>query len=209
MSELLSQRQFAEKIGRSHVWVSKLVKQGKIPLVNKKIPLEEGLKAYEASQQLGYEGNREHAESQRKKAAPKKDKPETKAKTVKKKSEPQSNDSFDMPDDDDVLPSTGTVSVDKVAQMFNRAKLAEKTFQAKLKEMDFKEKQGLLLPKDVTEADAAATAEELRGLLFSIGPRIAPICEGKPAREIEVIIENAINDALHALKKSRFGGGEA
>lgn len=209
MSELLSQRQFAEKIGRSHVWVSKLVKQGKIPLVNKKIPLKEGLKAYEASQQLGYEGNREHAESQRKKAAPKKDKPETKAKTVKKKSEPQSNDSFDMPDDDDVLPSTGTVSVDKVAQMFNRAKLAEKTFQAKLKEMDFKEKQGLLLPKDVTEADAAATAEELRGLLFSIGPRIAPICEGKPAREIEVIIENAINDALHALKKSRFGGGEA
>ncbi|WZL14723.1 terminase small subunit [Vibrio phage vB_VpaM_XM1] len=202
MSELLSQRQFAEKIGRSHVWVSKLVKQGKLPLVNKKIPLEEGLKAYEASQQLGYEGNREHAEKQRT-ASTKKTKP--KPKTKEKKEEPKQEQSFDIPDDDDILPSTGTVSVDKVAQMFNRAKLAEKTFQAKLKEMDFKEKQGHLLPKEVVEADAAATAEELRGLLFSISPRIAPICEGKPAREIEVIIENAINEALQALKKSRFG----
>ena len=39
MSELLSQRQFAERIGRSNVWVSKLVKQGKLPVINGKIPL--------------------------------------------------------------------------------------------------------------------------------------------------------------------------
>lgn len=197
MSQLLSQRQFAKEIGRSHVWVKKLVDQGKIPTVDGKIPLQEGLKAYEASQQLGYEANRENAAKHRTKNP------------AKPKAEPKQEPKFDLPDDDEMLPATGMVSVDKVAQMFNRAKLAEKTFQAKLKELDFKEKQGNLLPKDVIEADASATAEELRGLLFSISPRIAPICEGKPAREIEVIIENAINDALNALKKSRFGGNKA
>lgn len=206
MSQLLSQRQFAKEIGRSHVWVKKLVDQGKIPTVDGKIPLQEGLKAYEASQQLGYEANRENAAKQRTKNPAK---PKAEPKPKKPKAEPKQEPKFDLPDDDEMLPATGMVSVDKVAQMFNRAKLAEKTFQAKLKELDFKEKQGNLLPKDVIEADASATAEELRGLLFSISPRIAPICEGKPAREIEVIIENAINDALNALKKSRFGGTKA
>lgn len=198
MSELLSQRAFAKEIGRSHVWVSKLVKQGKIPLVDGKIPRAEGMKAFEASQQLGYEANRELNEKNRK-AAPKK-KPAAK----KKKAEPAVDDqAFTIPDED-TLPATGTISVDKVAAAFNKAKLAEKTYQAKLRELEFKEKQGLSISKEAVEADAANTAEELRGLLFSIGPRIAPICEGKEAREIEGIIEDAINEALQALNKSRF-----
>lgn len=204
MTQLLSQRAFAKHIDRSNVYVSRLVKQGKIPTVDGKIPLEEGLAAYEASQQLGYEANREHGKKQREQA---KEKRAGKAKT------PENNlvgsdDSFEMPEDDEILPATGKVSVDKVTQMFNRAKLAEKTYQAKLKELDFKEKQGLLLPKEVVESDAASTAEELRGLLFAVPPRIAPICEGKPAREIEIVIENAINECLTALKKSRFGNKE-
>lgn len=195
MSELLSQRQFAERIGRSNVWVSKLVKQGKLPVINGKIPLDQGIIAYEASQRLGYDNNREYNEQQRQKNG--KQNPVKPARPV----EPAT-----LPDDDEPLPSTGSISVDKVAAAFNKARLAEKTYQAKLKELDYKEKQGHLLPKEAVEADAAAVAEELRGLLFAISPRIAPLCEGKPARQIEAIIEEAINDALAALKKSRFVG---
>lgn len=197
MSKPLSQRKFAEHIGRSHVWVSKLVKQGKIRTdANGKIPLEQGLADYQASQQLGYEENREHAKKQRAASAAKN--PAVKA----RQAEPQ----VSLPDDDEPLPTTGGITTDKVAAAYNRAKLAEKTFMAKLKELDYKEKQGLLIPKEQIEADAAATAEELRGLLFAIGPRIAPICEGKPARQIESIIEEAINSALTTLQKSRFQG---
>lgn len=192
----LSQREFAKEIGRSHVWVSKLVKAGKLPVVNGKIPLEAGLKAYQSSQQLGYDANRDHGQKQRDKAAEKAAKPVSK---------PINQEiAVTLPADDDQLPTTSGITSDKVTAAFNRARLAEKTFMAKLKELDYKEKQGLLITKDEVEADAAAIAEELRGLLFAIGPRIAPICEGKSAREIEVIIEEAINDSLSALKKSRF-----
>ena len=193
MSEkLLSQRAFAKEIGRSHVYVGRLVKEGKISLIDGKIPLDQGRKEYQASQRLGYDANRAHGEKQRQKS---------------KKATTKTDDShIEIPDDDQELPSTGLVSVDKVNAAFNKARLAEKTFQAKLKELDFKEKQGLLIPKETVEADASDTAEELRGLLFAIGPRIAPICEGKPAREIETIIESALNEALRAMKKSRFAG---
>lgn len=199
MSELLSQRAFAKHIGRSHVWVGKLVKQGKLPLVDGKIPVNEGMAAYEASQQLGYEANRENAEKQRNKA--KTNKPSQKNRPKAK--EPTTS----IPDDDEPLPTTGSgITQDKVSQQFNRAKLAEKTFQAKLRELEWKEKQGHLIPKEVVEQDAAQTAEELRGLLFAIPARIAPLCEGRPARDIEATIDEAINDALGALKKSRFTG---
>jgi hypothetical protein len=194
--ELLSQRAFAKEIGRSNVWVSKLVKQGKIPLVDGKIPLAEGLKAYEASQQLGYDTNRE-LNAQKRKATPKKA-PKKTEKSNKKSEEP-----FTLPDDDQ-LPSTGTVSVDRVAAAFNKARLAEKTYQAKLRELEFKEKQGLFIQKEEIEADARNTAEELRGLLIAIPAQISDLCEGKEAREIEGIIEDAINNAMKAMNKSRF-----
>lgn len=196
--ELLSQRQFAERIGRSNVWVSKLVKQGKIPLVDGKIPFEDGLKAYEASQQVGYDTNRE-LNAQKRKAKPK---PKAASKPKAKK-EAEKKEEFTLPDDDQ-LPATGTVSVDRVAAAFNKARLAEKTYQAKLRELEFKEKQGLSISVESIEADAAATAEEIRGLLLAIPAQISDLCEGKESREIEGIIEDAINGALRALNKSRF-----
>lgn len=202
MSKLLSQRKFAEKVGRSHVYINKLVKQGKIPLVNGKIPEEEGVKAFNESQQLGYEENRQNGKKQREQA--KKTVKPAKKKAAKKEKDPD----IELPEDDSPLPSTGNLTADKVTQAFNRARLAEKTYNAKIKELEFKEKQGLLIPIEVIEEDAASTALEIQGLLNSIGPRIAPICEGKPARIIESLITEAISEAMVALKKSRFNKGK-
>lgn len=202
----VSQREFAKHIGRSHVWVSKLVRAGKIPLdAQGRIPLDEGLIAYEASQRVGYDGNRTHNAQQREKkpkpsgTSPAKEQPAGKASAKPRQPVPQ------LPDDDEsAIPSTGALTTAKVNEAFNRARTAEKTFQAKLKELEYKEAQDLLIKRDDVIADARHVAEELRGLLFSVGPRIAPLCEGKAAREIETIIEDAINDALTALQKSRF-----
>ena len=201
----VSQREFAKHVGRSNVWVSKLVKAGKLPTdANGKIPLEEGLRAFEASQVVGYDANREYAEKQRQKSG-KKTAPE--AAKRKPGRPPKTEQALTLPDDDDI-PTTGSgVTNAKLAEAFNRARTAEKTFQAKLKELEYKKSQGELLPRDEVTADAAAMAEELRGLLFSIPQRIAPLCEGKPAREIEMLIENGINDSLQTLQKSRFAKG--
>lgn len=204
----VSQRQFATHIGRSHVWVSKLVKAGKIPVNDKgRIPLSEGLRAYEASQRVGYDSNREHGAKQRavskKKAVTGKP---VRAKPVPAASTGESNSPIaTLPSDDEPVSQSGRLSIDKVHDAFNRARLAEKTFQAKLKELEYKEAQGLLLKIEEVEEDAAQTAGAIRDQLMSMGPRIAPLCEGKSAREIEAIIEDGINDALAAFQKARFG----
>lgn len=204
MSDSVSQREFAKHIGRSHVWVSKLVKAGKLPTNDKgKILLAEGLAAYEASQQVGYDANREHAEKQRRQSA--KSKPAAK-KTASKKTAAKIPELPNY-EDDNSLPGAESLTVKKLSEAYNKARTAEKTFQAKLKELEYKQAQGHLIQRDDVLADAASTAEELRGLLFSIAPRIAPICEGKTAREIETMIEDAINESLEALQKSKFAKG--
>lgn len=201
MAEYVSQRQFAKVVGRSHVWVNRLVKEGRLPADEKgRIPLEDGLKAYEASQVVGYDANRAHGEKQRSKG-----KAPAKAAAKGKAREPDEPEL--LPDNDDVPPITGGPSHARVAEAYNRARTAEKTFQAKLKELEYKEAQGLLLPLADVEADAAETAAELREKLMSMPPRIAPLCEGKQAREIEGILEDAINEALLAFQKSRFARG--
>ena len=91
-----------------------------------------------------------------------------------------------------------------VTEAFNKARLAEKTYQAKLKEIEYKLKRGDLIESEKVKADAHQTAAALRGRLVSIPVRIAGLCEGRPAREIEEIIEDAINDALTEFQKSEF-----
>lgn len=195
MSEYVSQRKFAEYIGRSHVWVNRLVKDGRLPSNSKgQIPLEEGLQAYEASKHPGYDADREHGEKQRaaaQKKAPKKNAAE---------------DSVPLAAAEPEIPATTTgISVAKINEAYNRARLAEKTYQAKLRELEYKEASGELIPRDDVEADAERTGAEVRERLMSVPPRVAGVCEGKTAREIERIIEEAINEALSALQRAKFG----
>lgn len=199
----VSAREFSKKLEelgykRSNVWISKMVKAGKLPSDSTgKIPLEEGLEAFKASQQVGYDKNRENAEKQRTKSGTTKP---NKAKGAE----------VNIPDNDD-MPATvgGAMSQAKLAEAFNKARTAEKTYQAKLKEMEYKLKQGELLSRDDVVADAKASAEEFRSLLMTIPPRLARLCEAKTAREIEVLIEREINEALKTIQKSRFLKGDA
>ena len=94
--------------------------------------------------------------------------------------------------------------VKNVAEAFNKARLAEKTFQAKLKEIEYRMKKGDLLERADVEADAEKTASALRGRLMSVPVRIAGLCEGRTSREIEEILETALNDVLSEFKKSEF-----
>lgn len=215
MSDYVSQREFAKHIGRSHVWVNRLVKDGRLPANNRgQIPLEAGLEAYEHSQQPGDDGRREWAEQYRqeiarktaaKKAAKKTAAKKTQAKKAVKAAAKQAP-VVSQPSANDDLPVTGgQLSVANVNAAFNRARLAEKTYQAKLKELEFKEASGELIAADDVQHDAEKTGAEVRERLMSVPPRIAGVCEGKPAREIERIVEEAINEALQALQRARFG----
>lgn len=199
MSDYVSQREFAKHIGRSHVWVNRLVKDGRLPSDDKgRIPLSAGLEAYRLAQQPGDDTRRAVAAEQRAAHKAKAGKPAPEPEPTVQESEP-------MPDVSSIPASAAGMSVARINEAFNRARLAEKTYQAKLRELEYKEASGQLIPVGDVEADAVRTGAEVRERLMTVAPRVAGLCEGKTAREIERIIDAAINEALEALQRARFG----
>ena len=110
----------------------------------------------------------------------------------------------ELPDDDNAPMSPKMAKAQNVTEAFNKARAMEKTYQAKLKEIEFKLKQGDLVESAKVRQDAQATASALRARLMSIPVRVAGLCEGRTSREIEEILEGAIDDALKEFKKSEF-----
>lgn len=203
----VSQREFARRVGRSHVWVNRLVKEGRLPANEKgKVPLEAGLKIFESAFQTTDPGTAIHNEKQRKastKKAPAKKNPAKKA-APKKAAPPKAKAPEEVMTVTPPSPSADVGRVANINEQYSRAKLARETYNAKITELKYKEAAGLLIPVDKVHSDAAKTGAEVRERLFGIAPRVAGLCEGKTAREIERIIDEEINDALSALKRSRF-----
>lgn len=189
----VSVRAFAQQVGRSHVAILKRIKAGDIPRnADGTIPLAEGLKAFAAFEKR----------SPAKKAAPKKApaKPAaTKPKAVAKKAPASSVKTIDDEPDDTLAPTVGEASA--VATAYNKAKLAEKTYQAKLKELEFKLRKREIIPRSEVEEQVEALAVKVRGKLLAVPARVAVMCEGRPAREIEDIFATAIDEALADMQK--------
>lgn len=207
----VSQREFARRVDRSHVWVNRLIKEGRLPANDKgKVPLEAGLKIFESAFQTTNPSTAIHNEKQRKAPAKKasaKKAPEKKSPSKKSPSKKASSPKAEAPVE--VAPAAPQTSGDfgrvvNINEQYSRAKLARETFNAKITELKYKEAAGRLIPIEKVHSDAAKTGAEVRERLFGIAPRVAGLCEGKTAREIERIIDEEINDALSALKRSRF-----
>ena len=162
-------REFARQIGKSHTWVYKLLKEGKLPRnEDGTLPVNEAFAAYDKL-------------------------------TRGTERQPE-----ELPDDDNAQMSPKMAKAQNVTEAFNKARAMEKTYQAKLKEIEFKLKQGDLVESAKVRQDAQATASALRARLMSIPVRVAGLCEGRTSREIEEILEGAIDDALKEFKKSEF-----
>lgn len=171
-------REFARQIGRSHTWVQNKVKSGELPRNDDgTIPTEEGFKAFDAILR----------EVEQKKAN------RQKQQTVEA-----------LPDNDDAPMTDNVTKAMNVTEAFNKARLAEKTYQAKLKEIEYKLKRGDLIESETVIADAQATAALVRERLMSIPVRVSGLCEGRTARDIEEILEDAINDVLKSFQKSEY-----
>lgn len=189
-------RELARQIGCSHVLLLRLIKEGRMPQ-NKDgtIPLNAGLAAYE---------NRKNTKPKKKESKDPKEKKKNPGRKPKEKFLPE-DPADDSPEVETPAPTTDKlISVRDVTTQFNKARLAEKTYQAKLKEIEFKLKKEILVEKTEVEADASATAAEIRERLTSIPVRVSALCERKTAREIEEILTDAIQDALTSFSKSKF-----
>lgn len=201
--ESIGVREFARQVGCSHVLILNLIKAGKMPQ-NKdcSIPLDEGL--------IAYENRKKKKEPKAKKAEPKKRKSTKKIKELPDNDPPEDGEETD--DAPQKLTSEKLISARDITTQFNKARLAEKTYQAKLREIEYKLKKGELVTRADVEADASAVAAEVRERLTSIPVRISALCERQPARKIEEVMTDAIQDALISFSKSKFvkahGDGE-
>lgn len=91
-----------------------------------------------------------------------------------------------------------------VTEATNKARLKKEIYVAQLKELEFKLRNGDLVERTTVNADAHAVASAMRQRLMSIPVRVSGLCEGRSTREIEEILEDAINDALTEFQKSEF-----
>jgi phage terminase Nu1 subunit (DNA packaging protein) len=203
--ESIGVREFARQVGCSHVLILNLIKAGKMPQNDDgSIPLDAGLIAYENRKK-----KKEPKES-KKKDPPKKRKSTKKIKELPDNDPPE--DGEDVEEHVPKLTSEKLINARDITTQFNKARLAEKTYQAKLREIEYKLKKGELVTRADVEADASAVAAEIRERLTSIPVRISALCEHQPARKIEEVMTDAIQDALISFSKSKFvkahGDGE-
>jgi ribosomal protein L19E len=95
---------------------------------------------------------------------------------------------------DKVVQDTGNVREETA-----KAKLAKETYIAKLKELDYRYRKGELVEVEDVRAEAQRVAAAVMDKFKAIPPRIAVLCEGRSARDIEAIISDAHNEAFAAL----------
>lgn len=88
-----------------------------------------------------------------------------------------------------------------VGMSYNKAKAAKETYTAQLRKLELEQKRGELVEKAEVEAIAADIASTVRSKLLSVGVRVAGMCEGRTAREIQEIIEDEINEAMSELRR--------
>jgi phage terminase Nu1 subunit (DNA packaging protein) len=203
----VSAYEFAKYAGVSQALISRLKKSGELPAnADGTIPLNAGLTAFKNREKT--KAKKTPARAGEGKATKKtKTKKDTKKKKTEEKKEPAPPITpAVLPEDDETetgfAPMIG--SAVKIQTQFNKARLAEKTYQAKLREIEYKLKKGELVERAEVVADAAAVAAEVRERLLTIPVRVAAVCERRTARDIEGILTDAINEALQSLNKTAF-----
>lgn len=167
---------FARAVNRSEVWILELCKRGIIPR-NKDgtIPVEAGKKAFAEHSKKAAKSGKTH--------------------NKQRGGEDVELDAFL----DEAIENLDAES--NVSEKFAKAKLAEKHYQARLKRLDYRLRNGELIEAVEVAKEAQALAEKVRSKLLAIPPRIAGLCENRSAREIEELIGDAINEALKDLQK--------
>lgn len=170
---VVSQRAFARQVGLSHVRIGQLVKAGKLKANEQgKIYLKEGLKTLLGEQEL-------------------KDKQE---KIDKYLSEIDNVEGGLTPE---LLKMTDEAP--DVAYGILRAK--ELYFKTVQKQLEVDKANRTVIPLDEAKAAFKSIAIEVKQELLSIPQRLAVRLENRSAREIEDLLEDAINGALEKLQQ--------
>lgn len=197
--ELISQAEFARRVGASKQRVNVLVNEGRLPITEqKKIPYEQALAVWETCRDITYS-------TQAAIGRAKKGKPPTTSITaidVEMEKEIVKAVQYTEPkkvddEDEDVVLDDATPDL---KQRLNLAKTLKEEAVAKTKELEYMEKKKLYVHIDDIKQDASALGAEIREKLLVIPSRIASSLYGREVNEIEDAIQDEINSVLEGLK---------
>lgn len=207
-------REFGRQIGKSHVWVLKLIKSGDLPRnADGTIPLDAGLKAFadyvaapkKPKGRPKTSTTTDKPQPARGRGRPRKEKPAPVEKRAPGR--PRKEPPVEILVDDEATEILNRKDeAVNVNSKINKTKLANLVIKTKKEELEYKEKVGELIKKDEVAKEAQWLAEQVKAKLMAIPPRISTLCEGRVSREIEEIISDALNDALRELQKCKYTG---
>ncbi len=190
--ELITQAEFARRVGKSRQYINTLVANGAIKVYSvpgkksKYIKFEEAKKALEDIKDPTRDPQREANKKRKKKKPVVEELPEdTEVAEIKKKAKAQGIDLSD---------------VEKKGVTLNKAKVFKEVWLGKLAQLDFKKKSGESISKSEVEKDAFEAGRLIRNRLEAIPHKLALTLVGlSDKNEIEEAIQKEINDVLVEL----------
>ena len=197
--ELISQSEFARRVGASKQRVNVLVNEGRLPITeNKKIPYVQALAVWETCRDITY--STQAAIGKAKKghhpttSITANDVANIEREIVEEISRPTPVRA-PAPDDEDLVDATPDLR-----ERLNLAKTLKEEAVSKIKELEYAEKKKQFIHIDDIKADASALGAELREKLLVIPSRVAPSVYGREIVDIEDMIMQEINGVLEGLK---------
>jgi hypothetical protein len=181
-AELVTQTEFARRVGVSRQRVGQLLAEGRIPLDQRtrRIPLAEALAAWTADRGT---------------AAPAPAMTEAEALEIVRQEPPALRDPGADPD-----------SAANIAAQHAQARAADKLWQAKTRELRYQALRGTLVARADVDADSANVAALIRSTLLAIPSKLAPQLSGRilETATVEHLLAAEIEAALSHLYESRF-----
>lgn len=185
-NDLISQSALARNLGISRASVRTLIDKGIFKICNERgmVSLQDSVKAYEQYQNTV----------------------KSTAKTKSRKNALKQIDKIqsiieDKEEFEKVFKEWITQIEDDPIAVMNSAKAYLTALQTKEQKMKVDETEKRLIPIERIHHDAEEAASLIRSKLITIPSRVATICEGRSARDIEEIIEDEINSSLAELQK--------
>ena len=181
--ELLTQTEFARRVGVSRQRISQLVDAGRLPSVaagrrgQRKVPWAEGRVIWEADHAM-HTGQ----------VAPGAEPPQ-----------PQGAEPADA-----LATPVGPMDVTRAASAYAQGRAMDKIAQAKTRQLKLELLRGTLVERTAVEADAEHVCLVIRTTLQGLPSKLAPRLEGLPLASIEAIMAEEIEQTLTTLHDSRF-----
>jgi len=177
--ELITQTEFARRVGVSRQRVGQLLAEGRLPLDQRtrRIPLAEALAAWTADRGTAPDMTTDEALE------------------IVRQEPPVLRD-----------PGAGPDSAANIATQHAKARAADKVWQARTRELRYQALRGTLVARADVDADSANVAALIRSTLLALPGKLAPQLSGRVLEiaEVEALLAAEVEAALAHLYESRF-----